>query len=261
MRLATVVFLVLLLLPAVAVAGPLEDGSFTYVKPTIENLSKLYWALGMLDLKDDNAIEQYLFITECDHKYLHNTLEWNTILQDARKTLGESIEKFPTHFEIMRTLSVGGYDDETHRFELEPDSVMNNVEKLSVSPNIGEPICGSHEDMKSYPRSIVLVLDRPFTFKAIPARPQSAIPYIHETHKDHEQRYGLGDSLVLHEYKRYAYMRLKIKLVKYLETVDFKGHWGAVVSGSVEGIEVYADRGKQKLLYTDGNPPAKAETK
>jgi hypothetical protein len=228
----------------------ITDAQDKYIKTTIQNLSKLYWALGMLDLREDEAIEHYLFINECEtyNKYLHNDFEWNKIKQATRKMLAKNMAVFPTHFEILQPLNVGRYDEEKQQFELNRDSIMNNVKKLDVAPNFGVPICGDAvDDFKDYPRNLILVLVRPFTFKAIPASPELAELYINASQEPYEH---MNSRFAVNAYQRMAYMRLKVRMIQYLETIDYRGHWRAVIMGTLEGFEVYADHEKAKLLYS-----------
>jgi hypothetical protein len=230
----------------------ISDSSDIYLKTTVQNLSKLYWALGMMDIKDDELIEQYLFINECEtySKYLHNDFEWTKIKQATRKMLGKNMAVFPTRYEIMQPISVGRYDQEKQQFELLPNSVMNNVKRLDVSPNLGVPICRTNDDIKNYPRNLILVLLRPFTLKTIPVSPELAELYISSTQLEYV---NVPSSISIYSYKREAFLRLKVRFVQYLETIDYRGTWRAVVVGSLEGYEIFADREKTKLLYANSD--------
>ena len=60
-----------------------------YHDTSVENLSKLYWALGMLDEKNDMSVEQYLFINECDmfNKFSSDPEQWASLKEATRRML------------------------------------------------------------------------------------------------------------------------------------------------------------------------------
>lgn len=227
---------------------PMDDLQDVYQRTTVTNLSKLYWGLGMLDMKDDNAIEQFLQINDCDlyNKYVHNDFEWAKIKQAARKMLGKTMALFPTHYELIIPIDVGQYDQGKSQFLVAPNSAMNNVKRMDVAPNYGVPICGSVDEIKNYPRNMILTLVRPFTFKVIPASAELAELYINSTQDVYNTtaaKFAVG------MYKREAFLRLKVRIIQYIETVDYHGKWRAVVIATIEGYEVYADQARLKLLY------------
>jgi hypothetical protein len=225
-----------------------DDQIDKYQLTTIHNLSNLYWELGMEDLKDDESIERYIFINDCDLylKYFHNEFEWNKIKTATRKYLAKNMALFPTHFEIMLPLAIGKYDQERGEFDIEPESRLNNIKKMDVAPNFGVPICRTMDEFKNYPRNIILVLIRPFTLKSFPASPELADLYINSTAAEYSR---LSVAEGFGKYQRMAFLRLKVHIIQYLETVLFHTRWRAVVVGQLEGYEIYADHEKFKLLY------------
>jgi len=228
---------------------PMDDLQDVYQRTSVTNLSKLYWALGMLDLKDDQAIEDFLKINDCDlyQKYVHNDFEWAKIKQATRKMLGKTMALFPTRYEIIIPINLGAYDQEKSQFLVAPDSTMNNAKRMDVSPNYGVWICGSGDDMKDYPRNMILTLVRPFTFKVVPASAELAELYINSTQ---DAVSTLSSRIAMAAYKREAYLRLKVRIIQYVETIDFHGRWRAVVIAAIESYDVFADQERLKLLYS-----------
>jgi hypothetical protein len=225
-----------------------DDQIDKYQLTTIHNLSNLYWQLGMLDLKDDDAIERYLFINDCDlyMKYSHNDFEWRRIKDATRKYLAKNMALFNTHFEILLPLAVGKYDQERGEFDIEAESQLNNVKKMDVAPNLGVPICRTQMDWKNYPRNIILVLLRPLTLKSFPVSPELADLYINATAQEYSK---LPAQEGFAGYQRMAFLRLKVHIIQYLETITHRTRYRAVVVGQLEGYEIYADHEKFKLLY------------
>jgi len=122
---------------------------------------------------------------------------------------------------------------------------LNRVRKLDIAPNHENPICGTNQDSKMYPRNIILDLDQPFTLKSIPVSPEGADQLIKSTEQD---RPGVND--LVYRDRRLVLLRLKIDVLHYNDTVKFRGHWRGVVSGNVEGYEIYADYGRHNLLFS-----------
>jgi hypothetical protein len=227
---------------------PMDDLHDVYQKTTLTNFSKMYWGLGMLDLKDDDAIEQFLEINDCGiyDKYVHNDFEWAKIKQATRKMLSKTMALFPTRYEIMVPIDIGQYDQEKAEFLVAPDSAMINVKRMDIAPNMGVQICGSMDEIKNYPRNLILTLIRPFTFKVIPASAELAELYINSTQEIYN---GMSAKNAVEAYKREGFLRLKVRIIQYVETIDIHDRWRAVVIGTIEGYEVYADRDRLKLLY------------
>jgi hypothetical protein len=117
---------------------------------------------------------------------------------------------------------------------------------MDVAPNFGVPICRTMNEWKSYPKNIILVLIRPFTLKSFPASPELADLYINQTAAGYS-RIPLQEGFAM--YQRIAFLRLKVHIIQYLETIMFRTRWRAVVVGQLDGYEIYADHEKFKLLY------------
>ena len=83
-----------------------------YLPTTLENLAKLYWAVGKFTVDDDVAVDNYLRITECPIvlQYFHNDFEWQKIREATRQNLLSHMAGFPRHFEIVEEISLGDYD-------------------------------------------------------------------------------------------------------------------------------------------------------
>ncbi len=249
MRFVAILFFVLFL-PGLAFASISNGDDSSYLNPTVQNLSKLYWALGMFNSADDAAIEQYIRINDCDgyNEYWQNKTKREEYVRKIRKMLDESAASFSKRLEIVVPLGFGTYDSERKRFKIDPASQFVGVKRIDVAPNIGAAICGSYDDIKNYPRNIILNLDKPFTLTAIPVKPELAEKIIEWEMKKGVNPSGVQD-LVDHYPSRIAYLRFKITVGSYVETTKLRGHWRAVVVGYVDDYEVYADREMRSLLY------------
>ncbi len=211
------------------------------------NLSKLYWALGMLDEKNDASVEQFLFINDCDmfNKFSSDPEQWASLKEATRQMLCKGKEKFPDPF---RNPAAGSdcrlRSGEKRNSAVDPASGLANLQTLDISSNAGVDVCGSKQDFKSYPRGLTVNLVQPFALKAIPASPELVEFY------NKQKTYG----------KVMVYLRLKTRMGEYIDTAQGKGGWHAVVTGAVDGYEIYSDAKESKILFAQDLPKIKLET-
>jgi hypothetical protein len=225
-----------------------EDDGF--VEPTFFNLSKAYWALGKFDTSDDEAIDNFLMITECDlyQKYFFNDFEWASIHEATRASIVHNMSSYPTKFEILKPLNLDRYDPENQVFIIKEEDVMEGSRKFDVNKNNETQIICDHQHIiKDYPRNIVLILNRPINLRSFHVPPELAELYLEEARAYYEH---MPHYLKTRKYEKIAYLRLKVSLFQYKETVRaMSGYDRAVVYGRLEGIEIYADYKKLKPLY------------
>ena len=225
-----------------------DDG---YVRPTVPNLSKLYWAIGKMDLNNNVHIDNFLRINECDLylRFYHNDFEWEQIRDATREHIQSSLAEFPTTFEITNAISVGRYNEDTQAFEILPDSQISGLRRLDFTMNrvVDKGNCGNPGFIEGYPANMVIIMNRPLTLDSIPVKPQLAKLYIEESKRQFE---SLPPKYQIKIYERLAYLRLKIRVLQYKETSSsISGDLRAVVFGRLEGYEIYADSNLLKPLH------------
>lgn len=177
---ATVLFL-LTLLPTQAEA--LTDYS-RYQKATMQNFSKLYWALGMMDPDIDEHIDNYMAINECDiyKDYKFNEFEWKTIRDSARKMLMKEMPLFPTRYGIMQEIKLTDYDIKRGGFYINKKHDIESSRRFEVhAADTYDKICGFKRIIPHYPKGIILELNRPLEVKFIPVHETVARAYIEDT--------------------------------------------------------------------------------
>ncbi len=223
-----------------------------YLPMTYKNLSKLYWALATLDLRDDDAIDNFLRINECDLfvKSYHNDIEWVEIRDAARAHIQKDIATFPRFFEAIIPISLGRYDPVNEEFILDESSQRRGSKKLEVITNVKSDICGSAgREIEGYPLNAILLLSRPLTLLKIPVKQELAAIYLEEAAREYE---NLPLDLQLHRYRRIAYLRVKLKVVQYKGlALSSDQSLRAVVFAKIDGIEIYADPELMKLMYKE----------
>lgn len=222
-----------------------------YVSPEYSNLAKAYWSIGKFNLNNDAAIDNFLRITECDlyKVYYHNEFEWGKIRELTRQSIQANMHKFPTQFEVMQPVYIGDYDIEKGEFAVDPESLMTSVRKIDVAYNSKESVCGSKgQEIEEYPRNIIVYLNRPVVFARLPMPQELAEVFINYADREKE---SLPIDLRRKSGVRTAFLRLKVRLVQYKDTVRVAANAPvrALVLTQLEGIEVYADAAKTQLLF------------
>jgi len=229
-----------------------------YVEGNHQDLARLYWALNKFDLDDRKAIENFLVITECNiyQRYRNDEFEWIKIYNAAREFIKNNRAMWPTTFEIIVPIYLDRYDIENEVFKLKKDSWFEGARRLYVHRNRRQiKLCGFHRaSISGYPENMVFILDKPFTFTEISMVPELAAFYIDASNRRYKD---LPSFLQATRYRRYAYLRLKVRIFSYQSTGRVSGagmYEKATVRGRLEGIEVYADMDKIKLLYSKDVP-------
>lgn len=228
-----------------------ETNEDDYVEPNFPNLSQLYWAIGKFDIADDKLIDYYLMINECElyMQFYHNDFEWTKIQTATRDHILTHMNEFPTRFEILSPLPLGRYDQDKEEFEITKESKINGLRRLDFPMNMlgYKEVCARVGEIYEYPPNIVVILNRPFILEKVPVKRELAKLYIEEAKSFYD---ALPPRLQLVNYERLAFLRLKIKVTQYKNTVRLIDGLRAVVFGRLEGYEIYADQDKLKPLYT-----------
>jgi hypothetical protein len=221
-----------------------------YIPGTLTNLSKLYWAVGKFTVDDNVAIDNYLRINECPIvlQYYHNDFEWGKIREATRQYLLSHMAAFPRHFEIVQEINLGNYDQGKQQFEMARESQLVNILRIDSEINNNKGFCDlTGGNIPEYPRNMIVRLTRPLTITVVPVEPRLAELYVEQTRLVHQDLSALLQNL---DYKREAYLRLKIRMTAYKETIhNSLGNDRAIIFGVLEGWEVYADDQLKKPLY------------
>lgn len=233
-----------------------------YVPAKFTNLSRLYWAMGKLNIDSNADIDNFLLINECDlyKQYINNDLEWAELRKAVQAKINKDLATYPRKFEVLIPLYLGEYNTNTSSFALRKGSGFDAVQRLEVAPN--DPyvrICDIPGEVPNYPRNMILILNRPFSLDHVPVQPELAKLYIEETRKKFEE---LPPRFQSEKYKRVAYLRIKVTVTKYKETIILGARQArAVFFAQWDGFEVYADPTQEKLLYKEEAKSMKARRK
>lgn len=230
----------------------LEDG---YAVPTFKNLSKLYWALAMFDLADDKAIDNFLMINECElyQKYYGSDFELESLRAATKESIVKNMATYPVKFEVIIPIGIDRYDMGTEKFKLDPRTDFFGAKRLEMVVNeIGRPVCGrgraASGAINGYPKNFILSLSRPFTLTEIPVKPEVAQLYIEEAKKFSAK---IPEVRNYSQYGRIAFLRLKVTMNQFRGYVPHVNtELMADIFGTIDGFEVYGNREKTFLLYS-----------
>lgn len=233
----------------------LDDG---YAVPTFKNLSKLYWALAMFDLGDDKAIDNFLRINECEMfmKYFGSDFELVSLRAATKESIVKNMASYPVKFEVVIPIGIDRYDMGTERFKLDIRTDFINAKRLEMVVNeTTRPVCGKGRvatgPIPGYPKNFILSLSRPFTLTEIPVKPEVAQLYIEEARKFSEK---IPETANFSKYGRIAFLRLKVTMNQFRGYVPYMNtELLADVFGTIDGYEIYGNREKTFLLYTQND--------
>ena len=194
---------------ALEIREALDLGDDKYVETSYENLSKLYWAIGKLDILNDEHIDNYLMINECDlyRRLRPNDLEWVEVREATREMIKSKMISFPTHFEVMTPIYLDAYDLENEAFPLMPESELVDTVRLDFARSVYRKVCGHWGVLKGYPANLIFLFNRPLTLTEIPVKRELAELYLAETRARFEE---LPLNLQVQKYERLAYLRVPV---------------------------------------------------
>ena len=226
-----------------------------YVDPTYSNLAHLYWALGLLDVNNNNLIDNFIAITECQvfQTYINNDLEWKDIRESTRDYLRKKYRLFPTHFKITIPIYLLRYNVDGEYFEVDQEeSAIQAARKIETIYNTKIGACGIGGEIDGYPQNLILYLNRPFSLPQIPVERELARLFLNETNirNDSVRASSMMRATRRENAVRTAYLELMFRVHSYKESVNTSsGTMKAVVYAQIDFIRVYADIEKEKVLF------------
>ncbi len=220
-----------------------------YVTPNMQNLSKLYWRLGIFNPQDRTAIDNYLIINECDvyQNFYKDDFEWANVRKATQQMLKEQAPTFPNQFKILVPVDLGRYDANRGGFDLVTKTAFVNSRRVQVTGSSSFfTECGQKGDLAGYPSRVVLILNKPFTFSFIKVDEHVAQAFLLR------KRYNttpMPRELRAQGFQRPAYARMRVTFVRYQGAVDEGGgRKSSILYGTLDGIDVFEDLHEEMLL-------------
>lgn len=220
-----------------------------YNASTLENLSRLYWRLGAFDFDDETAIGNYLKINDCKiyTEYLNDDLEWKEIIKTMKQHLRNDNAGFPLNYQFVLQLHLGRYDMERGGFPIIDRTGFDKSQRIEVdSIDYNRQICFDQNAIKDYPKSVMILLSKPFTFDFVKLNEHVAQAYILRKKSEYEH---MDPAAKINAYERDAYLRLRVTFSQYHG--NLKGQNGnnlAILYGNIDGYEIFEDSGQQRLM-------------
>ncbi|MDD3370950.1 MAG: DUF4852 domain-containing protein [Alphaproteobacteria bacterium] len=128
LRFAFLVVLGLVSLPSSALA---DD----YIEPSRANLIRTMIRFGAVDLGDENLLDDYARITECDiySQFYSNDFKWNEVRQAIRKSVQLNVATFPVTFYYDIKLPLGRYDFNAKMFRFSAKDAVDGVNIITLT--------------------------------------------------------------------------------------------------------------------------------
>ncbi len=221
-----------------------------YHLSTLENLSRLYWRLGVFDLNDTEAVANFLKINECKiyTDYLKDDLEWKNIMVVMQDYIKKNKDMFSLNFQFVLPLELGTFDAGVGGFPIVNKTSFKGVNRIQLdSLNYNRDICFDNRPIKDYPKSVMLLLDKPFTLDLIKLDEHVAQAFILRKKAEYDK---LPEEMRVRNYQRSAYLRLRVSFSQYNGNLGgFAGQdLMAVLYGKIDGYEIFEDRELRRLM-------------
>lgn len=230
---------------------------YIYETPTVKALSHLFWAVNMYKIEDDEAVDEFMRVNECEiyKNFQSDELEWKEIRDATREFLRENKEDFPTRFEFVMPLKLKDYIEKREAFEIQDFykiSSLRRFELIASDYRYALPCQRDHMIVKGYPRAMVLEFSRPFNLIYVPVPQQKALDYIRRKLDFMKKSYDpRAHSKKLVYELRTAYLVIKVKIFTYGKMLGVNNYELPTVQmmGVLEGYEIYEDVNKERLFY------------
>ena len=215
-----------------------------YLLPTVENISKLYWLKGKLKFENNKALDNFVFINECElyKKHINDDFMWLKVRKAVESMITEKLPTYSDKFKIIVPIDLGRYDFEKKGFSLVNKTAFQDLRRVEVGGNY-QTICGDDSEIEAYPRNVVLILNEPFNYDFLPINEHLAQAYILRNNKSLPELpgvFGMGNKT----FNRLAFARVRMTFLEYQGSTKKDTYMSAAMMfGTIDGIDVfeYAD--------------------
>lgn len=221
-----------------------------HVAANLENISKLYWKKGALSVSKTSHIDNFLRINECDiyEKFYEDEFEWARIRKAARKMIEANKEHFSDKFKIIIPLDLGRYDMKRKGFPLVSNTSFLDLRRVEIGGGQNEEVCGDPYAIEGYPKSLILILSKPYNLDFIELDEHVAQAFIIQQKYEPTE---VPKELRRQGFSRLVYARVRFSLDKYQgETLGEDRLPRAVVFGDIEGVDIFEDAEEKVLIKT-----------
>lgn len=210
-----------------------------YNTSSLENLSKLYWRLGAFDTDDEKSIESFIRINDCKvyTKYIGDEIEWKKITASMKNYLEKEKNNFPLNYQFTIELNLGKYNIDKGGFEVVNNTGFENSKLIHINSVYQNRVaCGERETPKMYPKSVIMLLENPFTMNLVKLDEHVAQAFILRKKEDP---------------RRTAFLRIRINFDQYVGNLrGTQNETYAVMHGKIDGYEIFEDVHQKNLLLS-----------
>lgn len=220
-----------------------------YVEATLQNISKLYWKKDALKITNNKAIDNFLLINECDihEKFYKDDFEWQRVRSAAKDMIAENKESFPNKFKMVVPIDLGRYDMMRKGFPLINKTAFKDLRRVEIGGNSNsKSVCGHERAIEHYPRNLILILNKPFSYEFVELDEHIAQAFIIR------KKYGKTDipkELQNKTYDRLAFARIRITFSDYQGETRGRDNFPlGIMFGRLDGIDVFEDANEKRML-------------
>ena len=227
---------------------------YIYEELSLASLSHLYWAVSLLDIENNEHVDNFLKINECEiyKNYFGSEFEWKEIREAGREFIRKNKDQFPLRFKIVQPLLLRDYDMKRKAFLIDEEFQIMSVRRFEAyAHDANFKACNdkSIKELVGYSRGIVLELSRPFSMSYVPVKPKDAVAYI----QDKEallKKLPDGAQTEANRYRfRKAYIVFRVKVFAHRKTVKIQRKTLTQMMAALEGFEIYGDINLKKVLF------------
>ncbi|MDP9126641.1 MAG: DUF4852 domain-containing protein [Pseudomonadota bacterium] len=238
-------------LPAHADAVKPDD----YIRPTWSDLLRTMVRFNALDLSDDNLLDSYASVTECDlyQFYYKDDFKWNQVRKSLRESISMNTQTFPVYYRFDSEVLLDRYDFQNKVYRFQEKSVIRNVNLFRIYDVQGSP-CGDPAS-QYMPRSFQAASDTTVNLNGLPLAPADAQALLRQMNDDKNydrvlfMRVNMTVTYIGRLHKEITDLGVNGKRAIYFQNKDTDPH---VVKLDVrlDSVAFYEDQDKTKLVYT-----------
>lgn len=145
-----------------------------YIKPNWPDLLRTLVRLKSIDLHDQNLLDEYVIISECDlyKSFYSDDFKWNKVRVALSADAEQNVSKFPVSYRFDTKLQLDRYDFQDKIYRFSPKATLNDI-NTAVFYEVTGPACGK-ADIKYLPRIFRVVFDSSVNVLGLPLSPENA---------------------------------------------------------------------------------------
>ncbi len=218
----------------------------TYRSSRYPNMSKLYWSFGIPDIENDQHLDIFFQINECDlyAKYYGNEFEWGPLRETMREYLRDNSRKFSRGLFFDLPIEVGNYNIKKGSFAVKSKNFISGDREFFPHPAYlgwNKNFCGFRTTQKGeevYYREILIRLIRPVVIPNISIDESIAKELVTKWRDAGSE-------------KRFFSIRLYMTVTKFMGVQSFSNQNKIpIFLAYIEGYEIFRDLNMDVLYFT-----------